>query len=641
MLSSFKIESLLSARLFLSPQLVGDRVYFLSNMSGRLSLYVMDRAGSVPEPLLPPDIALMTPELLGGEPFFVFPKLGKVLVMIDRDGDENYQPHFVPLDGGIPEPVFGDRFAGQQLVCQHCDPERNLAVFNVDPRTDPVHRTFLADLATLALTDLGGSLYGNSYFGANADYSQIVLGDGYTVGDHVLYLWTREVPERRLLFGVPLEQRAEGQAVPLNSIVRAYFTPGGGLLFITSLFDDHYGLGYFPLSDPTAVRPVEVVGAIHAGVGEMDHLEHLPDASRDAAENGRYLIGYNIDGCSWAYEGVFDEANLRMTLERVVCGRGALQDGVLQSIRYEKASGAYALAFSTATSPVQLYTLRPDGHLAQLTRERPLGISPSLLSPGEDASYVSHDGLRVSARLYLPAAALGFTGPRPVIFYIHGGPQSQERPDFTWFSMPLIQFFTLNGFAVFVPNVRGSHGYGLDYMKRVDHDWGGQDRLDHVAAFEHLRSDPRLDMNRVGVMGRSYGGYMTLTLIGRHPELWKAAVDMFGPYNLLTFLERIPETWKTYFYLAIGHPERDRDFLVERSPSTHLQHLACPLLVIQGRNDPRVRADESRDLVEALRAQGKQVELLVFENEGHDVTRFENKVRCYNEIVRFFKEHLC
>lgn len=629
---SFKVESLLAARLFLSPQLVGDRIYFLSNMSGRLSLYAMDRAGSVSEPLLPPDIALMTPELLGGEPFYVFPQLGKVLVMIDRDGDENYQPHFVPLDGGIPESVFGDRFAGQQLVCQHCDPERNIAFFNVDPRTDPVHRAFLADLATLEITDLGGSIYGNHYGGANADYSQIVLGDGYTTGDHVLYLWTREAPERTLLYGVPLEQRVEGQTVPLNSIAYVQFTPGGGLLFLTSLFDDRYGLGYFPVADPAAIRPVEVVGAVHTGVGEMDHLEHLTE--------NRYLVGYNIDGCSWAYEGTFDEANLRMTLDRVVCGQDALQDGVLQSIRYEKASGAYALAFSTATSPVQLYTLQPDGHLTQLTRERPLGISPSLLSPGEDASYISHDGLRVSARLYLPAAALGFTGPRPVIFYIHGGPQSQERPNFTWFSMPLIQFFTLNGFAVFVPNVRGSHGYGLDYMKRVDHDWGGQDRLDHVAAFEHLRSDPRLDMDRVGVMGRSYGGYMTLTLVGRHPELWKAAVDMFGPYNLFTFLERIPETWKTYFYLAIGHPERDRDFLVERSPSTHLRNLACPLLVIQGRNDPRVRADESQDLVEALRSQGKQVAFLVFENEGHDVTRFENKVRCYNEIVQFFKEHL-
>jgi dipeptidyl aminopeptidase/acylaminoacyl peptidase len=177
-------------------------------------------------------------------------------------------------------------------------------------------------------------------------------------------------------------------------------------------------------------------------------------------------------------------------------------------------------------------------------------------------------------------------------------------------------------------------------MKRVDRDWGGLDRLDHVAAFEHLKTDPRLDMARAGVMGRSYGGYMTLIQVGWHPKLWKAAVDMFGPYDLLTFLERLPEAWKTYFTLAIGHPERDRDMLIDRSPSTRLGNLACPLLVIQGRNDARVRAAESEDLVNALRGQGKQVELLIFENEGHDVTRFENKVRCYNEIVRFFGEHL-
>jgi dipeptidyl aminopeptidase/acylaminoacyl peptidase len=155
-----------------------------------------------------------------------------------------------------------------------------------------------------------------------------------------------------------------------------------------------------------------------------------------------------------------------------------------------------------------------------------------------------------------------------------------------------------------------------------------------------LRQDPRVDVERAGVMGRSYGGYMTLTLAGRHPELWKAACDMFGPYNLFTFMERLPETWRTQFYLSIGHPEKDHDFIVDRSPSTHLPHLACPLLVIQGHNDPRVVESESRDLVEQLQEQGKELELLVFENEGHDVLKFENKVRCYNEIVSFFAEHL-
>jgi dipeptidyl aminopeptidase/acylaminoacyl peptidase len=274
------------------------------------------------------------------------------------------------------------------------------------------------------------------------------------------------------------------------------------------------------------------------------------------------------------------------------------------------------------------------------TREKVLGLPASFLSSGEDASFTSYDGLRVSARLYLPAADTMIQPPYPLVYYIHGGPQSQERPDFAWFSMPLIQFLTLNGFAVFVPNVRGSTGYGLSYMKHVDHDWGGLDRLDHVHAMKLLKKDFRLDVTRAAVVGRSYGGYMTLTLASRHPELWSAAVDMFGPYDLLTFCDRLPETWKPYFKIALGDPIKDRDFLTERSPRTYIDEIKCPLLVIQGKNDPRVIEQESRDLVEHLSGIGKKVDYLMFENEGHDVLKLENRITCYNTITEFFKKHL-
>jgi dipeptidyl aminopeptidase/acylaminoacyl peptidase len=263
------------------------------------------------------------------------------------------------------------------------------------------------------------------------------------------------------------------------------------------------------------------------------------------------------------------------------------------------------------------------------------------MAAGEDASFTTFDGLRISARLYLPAGEAGFKPPFPLVYYIHGGPQGQERPNFAWFSMPLIQFLTLNGFAVFVPNVRGSEGYGLSYMKQVDHDWGGKDRLDHVHAMtEVLPRDERLDTSRTAVMGRSYGGYMTLTLVSRHPDLWAAACDMFGPYDLTLFMERIPETWKPYFAVAVGDPVTERDFLLERSPASYIDQVVCPMLVIQGQNDPRVIERESRDVVDRLRGRGKEVEYIVFENEGHDVLKFENRVRCYNAITDFFKEKL-
>ena len=157
-----------------------------------------------------------------------------------------------------------------------------------------------------------------------------------------------------------------------------------------------------------------------------------------------------------------------------------------------------------------------------------------------------------------------------------------------------------------------------------------------------LPKDKRVDAKRAAVVGRSYGGYMTLIQAGTHPELWKASCDMFGPYDLLTFSERIPETWKPYFKIALGDPEKpeEREFLVERSPKTHLENMSAPMLVIQGRNDPRVVAAESEDLVNQLREKGKDLELLIFEDEGHDVLKYNNRVTCYNAIANFFAKHL-
>ena len=119
-----------------------------------------------------------------------------------------------------------------------------------------------------------------------------------------------------------------------------------------------------------------------------------------------------------------------------------------------------------------------------------------------------------------------------------------------------------------------------------------------------------------------------------------ASVDMFGPYDLFTFIDRVPATWRPYFLITVGDPEKDKEFITDRSPRTHIHNLACPMLVIQGKNDPRVREIESRELVETLQAQNKEVEYLMMEDEGHDVLKLENRVRVYNAITDFFKKHL-
>lgn len=627
-----RIESLLAARLFVEPQLVDDRITFCSNMSGHLSLYAMDAAGGVPEPLLPPQIALQNPELVGGELFEVVAGLGRIVVMLDSDGDENYVPHTIPVDGGFPEPLAPDAFAGgRSHLIRVVDDE--IAYFAVESREEPSIAAVRVDLTSGATETLWRSPYGAMVAAWTPDHSRVVLTDGYTIGDVVLY----EVVdgERRMLHGTPMEERDPEDDHPLSGFRSAYGTASGrGVLLTTTLFDDTGTLGYLDLSRPGRVEPVEIEGLRHRGVGELEGIDHL--------EGDRYLLLFNIDGCSWAYAGSLDEGGRIFAIERVLVGEDELAGGVLHGIDFDEGSGRFVVSFCTATSPTQLHVLpAEEGTPTQLTRERALGLRSELLSAGEDASFESHDGLRISARLYLPSTQLGYDGPRPLVYYVHGGPQSQEQPNFAWFSMPLIQILTLEGFAVFVPNARGSTGYGLEYAKRVDRDWGGLDRLDHVHAMtEVLPQDERVDVSRAGVVGRSYGGYMTLTLAARHPELWRAAVDMFGPYDLFTFMDRLPETWKPYFALAVGDPATDRDFLVDRSPKTHIENIACPLLVIQGQNDPRVVERESRDVVEQLRALGRDVDYLVFEDEGHDVLKLTNRVRCYDTIVGFFSQHL-
>jgi pimeloyl-ACP methyl ester carboxylesterase len=629
-----RIESLLAARLFVEPQLADDRIFFVSNLSGHLSLYAMDASGGVPEPLLPPQIALQNPDLVGGELYHVLPGLGRILVMVDSDGDENYVPHLIPIDGGFPEPLAAETFAGGRSHLVELDDDAEIAFFAVESREESLERSVRVDLAMQTAEVLWESRYGAYVAAWTPDHSRVVLVDGYTTGDVVLYE-IDDAGRRRMLVGTPIEERDPEATYPLTGFGAAHGTVGGrGILLTTTVHDDAGSLAFLDLSQPGELEPVTLDGLAHHGIGELEGLEHL--------EGDRYALTYNIDGCSWAYAGRFDEDARALTVERVLVGEDELAGGVLHGLHYDSGSGRFVVSFCTATTPTQLHLLPADDMPpATLTRERALGLAPELLSVGEDASFESHDGLRISARLYLPAPALGYSGVRPLVYYVHGGPQSQERPDFAWFSMPLIQILTLEGFAVFVPNARGSTGYGLDYSKRVDHDWGGQDRLDHVHAMsEVLPLDERLDTSRAGVVGRSYGGYMTLTLAARHPELWRAAVDMFGPYDLLTFMDRIPEAWKPYFALAVGDRERDADFLTERSPKTHIADISCPLLVIQGQNDPRVVERESRDVVENLRELGRDVDYLVFEDEGHDVLKLANRVRCYDAIVGFFSQHL-
>src|SRR6476661_6429007 len=147
-----RIESLLSARLFVAPQLWNNRIYFISNMSGRFSFYAMPHGGGVPEPLLPPDIALQNPELLESYSFNVFPRLGQILVTIDNNGDEKYQPMLVPIEGGFPRPAF-PQLQGTQVFTYPVDEDTNTVYLNAPSLTEPITRLYRGNVES-GKTDL-------------------------------------------------------------------------------------------------------------------------------------------------------------------------------------------------------------------------------------------------------------------------------------------------------------------------------------------------------------------------------------------------------------------------------------------------------------------------------------------------------
>jgi pimeloyl-ACP methyl ester carboxylesterase len=378
-----------------------------------------------------------------------------------------------------------------------------------------------------------------------------------------------------------------------------------------------------PLDNPDQMTPVPITGQQHSGAGELEGVDHLTGS--------RYTVQYNIDGCTWLYEAELDEADWTMRLTHLLCGAGELANGVLESVTYDKEQDRFALSFSTATSPTQLYTLAGPNRdqLTRHTDERVLGVDPALFSAGEDASFVSYDGLRISARLYLPAAELGYEGKRPLIYYIHGGPQSQERPDFAWFSMPFHPIPDAQRLCRLCAQRARQHRLRLCLHEtgraRLGRPGPAGPRARHD---EVLPQDERLDTSRAGVVGRSYGGLHDADAGRRHPELWAAAVDMFGPYDLTLFAERVPETWKPFIKMLVGDPETEQDFLLERSPRTYIQQIECPLLVIQGQNDPRVIEQESRELVEELRGLGKEVDYLLFpRRRATTSSNYDNRVR--------------
>jgi esterase/lipase len=287
----------------------------------------------------------------------------------------------------------------------------------------------------------------------------------------------------------------------------------------------------------------------------------------------------------------------------------------------------------SSTQPANLYRTSDFITWEQLTQHQIIGVSHNELTEPEVYTYASYDGLEIEA-LYFAANAENANGH--TVLWPHGGPQHAVRKNFT----PLFQYLCSQGFNVFAPNFRGSTGYGESFMKLVNKDWGGGPRLDIIAGMDWLNQQGKSSADKWFCIGGSYGGYMTLLLHGRHADKFKAFVDIFGPSNLFTTIETAPEHWKAADRELIGDIVEDREKLIEDSPMTYIDQMTKPMLVIQGKNDPRVVKIESDVIVEAMKQRGQDVEYLVLEDEGHGFSKTENAIKVYKTMVEFLRKYI-
>jgi dipeptidyl aminopeptidase/acylaminoacyl peptidase len=221
------------------------------------------------------------------------------------------------------------------------------------------------------------------------------------------------------------------------------------------------------------------------------------------------------------------------------------------------------------------------------------------------------------------------------VIHVHGGPEAQAVQSFN----PVIQGLVQAGYAVVVPNVRGSTGYGKRYAS-LDDTTRRLDSVKDLHAVHEALNDLGLDRDRAALWGGSYGGYMVLAGLAFQPQLWAAGVDIVGISDLVTFLQNTSDYRRAHREREYGSLKHDREFLRRASPLSQVEQINAPLFVIHGRNDPRVPVTEAEQLVANLRQRGIRTTLCIYEDEGHGLARLENRLDAYPRAVAFLDEVL-
>ncbi len=287
----------------------------------------------------------------------------------------------------------------------------------------------------------------------------------------------------------------------------------------------------------------------------------------------------------------------------------------------------------------EYYLFNRDTRQKVLLHRNPVSKYQDSLASAQPVSFKSRDGLTIHGYLTLPQGTPG--KELPMVLLVHGGPWARDY----WGYSSTVQLLANRGYAVLQINYRGSTGYGRAFKEAAVGEFAGKMHTDLIDGVDWAVSQGIADPQKIAIFGFSYGGYATLVGLTFTPETFACGVDVFGISNLVTFTQSVPQYWKNWmplWYKYVGNPDapEDRRRMKAQSPLFRVDQIQRPLLIVQGANDARVKQQESDQIVEAMRKAGKDVEYIIFKNEGHSLRNWQSRIVFYRKLEDFMADHL-
>lgn len=598
MTKKYSYEQFAATRLFAGPVSYspdGEWILYADNTSGQFNLWKMPAGGGYPLQLT--TFTDNTPRTYSWSP-----DGEQIAFGADQNGDEQHQIYLIGKDGGWPIALT------DKLKVQHdfgdWSPDGQWLAYGANDR-DPMDKDVV--LQHVETGEIRRLLTGANHFpyAFSPDGKWLIVGKFYGNTDQDILLLNVETGEATNV------TPHEGKVV---FFPRQWAVDSSGFYFVSNSDREFNNIAFYDIAKDSW-------DWVFTPEHNIDAMDVSPDGSLAI-----WLV--NQDGMSKLY-GRNLETGEDLNLPD-------LPMGVASTIDIAPDNSKAVMLFVRPCEATNLYEIDlKTGEMIKLAQSMMGGVDANDLAEPELVEFETFDGKMIPAWLYKPQ---GGHAPYPVILSIHGGPESQERPTYSYNGF--YQYMRHRGFGILAPNIRGSTGYGISYQKLIHRDFGGDDLKDIEAAVKYLRALDWVDNNRIAVYGGSYGGFACLSAVTRLPDYWAVGVDIVGPSNLVTFAKAVPPHWKPFMKEWVGDPDEDHDMLMERSPITYVDNLKAPMLIIQGANDPRVVQAESDQMVERIRNNGGDVVYYVDPEEGHGTTRRANAIKWFRMITDYLEDRL-